>query len=90
MVTSTKAQIPECRVMVNGVPVEKLHKFKYLCIWITSGGRSEIDVNCRVSLVMKIFMNMRNVMCVRKLGMGGRKYLLRCYIWSMQLYGCES
>ena len=33
---------------------------------------------------------MKNVLCASSLGLGVRKHLLKCYIWSVLLYGCES
>ena len=64
--------------------------FKYLRSWITSGGRSDRDIGCRIGQAKQAFMDMRNLLCAKNIGLGVRKRLVKCYIWSVLLYGCES
>ena len=90
MVASKKAQAPVCSVAVNRVQIEQVDHFKYLGSWKTSDGRSDMEISCRIGQVKQAFMDMKNVLCVRSLGVGVRKRLLMCYIWSVLLYGCES
>jgi len=49
-----------------------------------------MDIRCRTGQAKQVFMDMRNVLYTRSLGLGVRKRLLKCYIWSVLLYGCES
>jgi len=79
-----------CSLAVNSVQMEQIDHFKYLGSWITLDGRSDMDIRCRTGQAKQVFMDMRNVLYTRSLGLGVRKRLLKCYIWSVLLYGCES
>nr|BDT61653.1 MAG: reverse transcriptase [Marsupenaeus japonicus endogenous nimavirus] len=90
MVTSKKALIPECCVMVNGIQIEQVNSFKYLGSWITSDGRSDTDIKYRIDLAKKAFMDMKNILCAHNIKIENRKYLFNYYIRPILLYGCES
>ena len=45
-----------------------------------------MDIKCRIGQIKQVFMDMRSVLCARKLGLGVRKRLLRCCIWSVLLH----
>ena len=45
MVACKKAQALVCSVAVNSMQIERVDYFKYLGSWITSDGRSDMDVN---------------------------------------------
>ena len=49
-----------------------------------------MDIICRMGQVKQAFMDMKIVLCAWGLGLGVRKRLLKCYIWSVLLYGYES
>ena len=81
---------PVCSMTVNSVQIKQVDYFKYLGSWITSDGRSGRDIRCRIGQAKQAFMDMRNLLCAKAIGFGVRKCLLKCYIWSVLLYGCES
>lgn len=62
---------------VNGEQMEQMDRFKYLGSWITSAGRSDIDINCRIGQAKNAFMDMRNVLRSRKVRLGIRTHLLQ-------------
>ena len=90
MVASRKVQARVCSVTVSSVQIEKVNCFKYLGSSITSDGRSDRDTRCRIGQAKQAFMDMSNLLCARNIGLRARKRLLKCYIWSVLLYGCES
>ena len=90
MAASKKVQALVCSVTVDSVQIEQVEYFKYLGSWITSGGRSDRDIRCRIGQAKQVFMDMRNLLCARKIELGVRKRLLKCYSWSVLLNGCES
>ena len=51
--------------------------FKYLRSWITSDGRSDRDIRCRIGQEKQAFMDMRNLLRARSLGLGAGKRLLK-------------
>jgi len=90
LAASKKAWTPVCSVAVNSVQIKQIDYIKYLGSWITLDGRSDMDIRCRIEQAKQAFMDMKNVLCARSLGLGVRKRLLKCYICSVLLYGCES
>ena len=47
-----------------------MDKFKYLGSWITSDGRSDVDIKCRIGQEKQMFMNVNNVPCAKKMRLG--------------------
>ena len=80
MVANKKALALVCSVTVNSMQIEQMNHFKHLGSWITSYGRSDMDITCRIGQAKQKFMNMRNVLCARNLGFQVRTRLLKCYI----------
>ena len=83
MAASKKVQAPVCSMTVNSVQIKQVDYFKYLGSWITSDGRSDRDIRCRIGQAKQAFMDMRNLLCAKIIGLGVRKRLLKCYIWSV-------
>ena len=90
MACTRKSNIPDCRLTVNGVQIDQKDSFTYLVSLITSDGRSDKDIKCRIGLAKKTFMDMKGVFCAKRTGLAIKKRLLKCYIWSVLTYGCES
>ena len=90
MVCTKKAQIPACHLNVNGTGIEQKDSFKYLGSWITSDGRSNKDIKCRIGMAKSTFVEMKSIFCAKKIGIRIKKRLMKCYIWSVLTYGCES
>ena len=59
LVASKKAQAPVCSVALNSVQLEQIDHFKYLGSWITSNGRSDMDIRCRIGQAKQAFMDMK-------------------------------
>ena len=56
MVASKRVRFLECSVQVNGVRIEQLSRLDYLGSWITSEGRSYLDIKSRISKAKTTFM----------------------------------
>ena len=63
MACTRKSNIPDCRLTVNGVEIDQKDSFTYLGSLITSDGRSDKDIKCRIGLAKKTFMDMKGVLC---------------------------
>ena len=90
MVCTKKEQSPKCQVYVNGTQIEQKDSFTYLGSLVTSDGRSNKDIQCRVAMAKKAFMEFRNVLCDRSMNLEVKRRLLKCHIWSVLTNGCES
>ncbi|MGX9339111.1 hypothetical protein, partial [Pantoea dispersa] len=79
----------ELRIKIGDETVEEVKEFSYLGSKITEDGRSKVDIRSRLAQAKKAFLSKRNLM-VSNMGLESRKKLLKTYIWSIALYGCET
>ena len=77
MIASKNVQAPVCSVTVQSAQIEQVNCLKYLGSWITSDGRSDRDIRCRIGQAKEAHMDMRNVLCARSIALGVRKRLLK-------------
>jgi hypothetical protein len=63
--------------------------FKYLCSILTNGGRCTCEIKSRIAIAKAAF-NKKRVLLTSTLGLKLRKKLVKCYIWSIALYGAET
>ena len=77
-------------ITVNGTVLEQVNKFKYLGQWITADGRSELEVKTRIEIARRVFIKMKDVFASRHFSLDLKKRMIKCYVWSTLLYGCET
>ena len=90
MVISKMTPPPTCVLNQDTTTIEQVASFNYLGSMITSDGRSRGEIRRRIALAKSSFGIMRPVLTDRKLSLRIRTRLLKCYVWSTLLYGCES
>jgi hypothetical protein len=56
---------------------------------ITNDARCKREIKYRISMAKAAF-NKNNALFTSKLGLNLRKKLVKCYIWSIALYGAET
>ena len=61
--------------------LENVECFKYLGSMLTNDGRCTCEIKSRIAMAKAAFS---------KLDLNLRKKLIKCYIWSMALYGAET
>jgi hypothetical protein len=89
MLNSTTARYLAHR---HNVPVRKLQSvesFKYLGSILTSDGRSTCEIKCRIAMAKAAFKQKR-ALFTSTLDLELRKKLVKCYVWSIALYGAET
>ena len=87
----TKSQsLPMCKIKIDGITLNQVEKFKYLGSWITSDARCHKDVRARIAMAKKSFETLDNILRNKKRSVGDRTRVLKCYVWPVLLYGCES
>ena len=57
---------------------------------ITSDVRCDKDIERRIAIAEKKFMEKKNIFTNSKISIETRNRFLKCYIWSVLLYGSES
>jgi hypothetical protein len=55
----------------------------------TDNGRCTCEIKFRIAMAKAVFNKKKNLF-TSKLGLNLRKKLVKCYIWSMALYGAET
>ena len=94
LVASKKDDPPRCNITLNRnkttSKIKQVNEFEYLGSLITSDGRSEKEIKRRIGIAKTSFNNMKSILTNRKLHVATRKRLIKTYIWSKMLYGCES
>ena len=69
--------------------IKQVDSFTYFGSIVTSDGRSETDIKCRIGMAKTAFTGMRNVLCSKKVNIKTWRGVLKCYVWSVLTYGSE-
>jgi hypothetical protein len=76
-------------IVLDGVPIEQVTRFKYLGSWITEDVKCDEDVKARVGLAKTAFWQNKEIMR-RNVRLQTKMKILTCYVFSILNYGCES
>src|SRR3989442_2132490 len=76
-------------IVLDGVPLEQVSRFKYLGRWITEDARSDEDIRARVGMAKAAFLQNKELMR-RNIRLSTKMKILNCYVFSVLDYGCES
>ena len=90
MVISGKEVIPTCNIKIHNEQVKKVDKFCYLGSYITSNGRSEYDIKCRIAQGKQAFIKLDKILTSGKIAWSTRNRILKSQVWSVMVYGCET
>ena len=77
------------KIMIDQKQLENVESFKYLGSILTSDGRSTCEIKCRIAMAKAAF-NKKKALFTSTLDLELRKKLVKCYIWSIGLYGAET
>ena len=80
----------KAEIMLNGVTLKQVEKFKYLGRWITSDGSCSTDIKCRIAEAKTAFTEMRSILSNLKMPFKLRYRILNCYVIPIMMYGCEN
>ena len=82
----------QLRVVVNigGQTVKKVSSFRYLGSLVSEDGKCDAEIRSRIAMGKARFGQMRRILTSMSLSSEVRLRLLKSYIWSGMLYGCES
>ena len=77
------------KFLLDWKQLENVGCFKYLGIMLTNDGRCNCKIKSRIAMA-KATCNKRRALFTSSLDLKLRKKLVKCYIWSMTLYGAET
>ena len=75
--------------MIDQKQLENVESFKYFGSILTNDGRCTCEIKCRIAMAKAAF-DKKRVLCTTTLDLELRKKLVKCYIWSIALYGAET
>ena len=90
MVISRKDITPKAKILIDGSEVEQVEKFLYLGQLITEDGRSDAEIKRRIGMAKSAFLNIKHLLTNCNISWRTRFRLLKCYVWSILTYGCET
>ena len=90
MVISKKQTIPKCDLKSNGGDIRQVENFLYWGSALTAEGRKDTEIKKRIGIAKKAFKDLAQVLKNKKIGLKTKKIILKCYVWSTLMYGCES
>ena len=90
MVISKKKDKPVCKITVHGKELQQVEEFCFLGSTITSSGKTDREIIRRIAMAKDAFQRMKNILVSKRINKMSRIRLIRCYIWSVLLYGCET
>ena len=69
-------------IVLNGVPLEQVSRFKYLGSWITESATGEEDIRARVAMATAAFWQNKELMR-RNITLSTKMKILNCYVFSV-------
>jgi hypothetical protein len=76
-------------IMTDQKEIKNVDSFKYLGSILTNDGRCTCEIKCRFALA-KFTFNNTSALFTSTLDFELRKKLVKCYTWSIALYGAET
>lgn len=86
----SKQQIIDTGIQVNGIQLERVKKFTYLGHTLDEQWDHTVEIRCRIERARAAFNQMKRILCGHDLNLSLRIRLVRCYVFSVLLYGVES
>jgi hypothetical protein len=77
------------KIMIDKKQLENVEYLNYLDSIITNDARCTCDIKSRIAIAKAAFNKKKNLF-TSKLDFNLRKKLVKCYIWSIALYGAET
>jgi hypothetical protein len=77
------------KIMIDQKQLDSVESFKYLGSNLTNDGRCTCEIKCRIAMAEAAF-NKKRTLFASTLDLELRNKLVKCYIWSITLYGAEN
>jgi hypothetical protein len=77
------------KIMIDQKQLENVESFQYLGSILTNDGRCTCEIKCRTAMAKAAF-NKKKTIFTSTLDLELREKLVKCYVWSIALYGAET
>ena len=88
-VMRTSRQLFPVNIMIDQNQLENVESLKDLGSILTNDTRCTCEIKCRIAMAEAAF-NKKRALFTSTLDLEVRKKLVKCYIWSIALYGAET
>ena len=75
---------------MNEEKINQTETFTYLGTLITEDGKCTKEIKCRIAQSKTAFTNLKKILTNKKVPFKTRFRVLRCYVWPVLLYACET
>jgi hypothetical protein len=82
-------QLLPVKIMIDQKQLANVESFKYLGRILSNNGRCTCESNCRIAMAKAAFYKKR-ILFTSTLDLELRRKLVKCYVWSIALYGAET
>ena len=86
----SKREEAKTNIKLGKHKLEEVKEFSYLGSRITSDGRNKKEIVSRIAQAKRAFYKKKNLLTAENTSIEVRKQFIRCYVWSMFLYGSEA
>jgi len=86
----SKQNEPNINISLKRNRIEQINQFKYLGSIIDNEGRSKKEIENRIGQAKKVFLLKSKLLTSKNVDLKTRKRLIKTYVWSTALYGCET
>ena len=88
----TRKQNKKTKQVIDGTVIEQIKKFKYLGQVMNEENKCDDEIVKRIETAQNVFNKMQKTITSQNININieTRKRIVRCYIWSTLLYGCET
>lgn len=86
----SKEDITNCQLTINQKPIERIKKYMYLGTTVNEQWDHSQEIKMRIEKARAVFNKMDSLFKSHNITIDTKKRLLRCYMFSVLLYGVES
>lgn len=90
LLVTSKLDVGPINLQLNGVNISQVDHFKYLGSWINKDLDPDEEIKYRIQLARNSFLKCRTILSNKHLKLSTRVKFLKCYVWSVLMYGCET
>ena len=84
-----RAEELNVNIRMEGRHITQIEKYKYLGVMVTKDGRCDTELLKRIGMAKTTFNSMRRILTNMNINMRLRTRLVKCFVWSVFMYGCE-
>ena len=80
----------KCSIYLNEEKINQTETFTYLGTLVTEDGKCIKEIKSRIAQSKTAFTNLKKILTNKKVPFKTRFRVLRCYVWPVLLYACET